>query len=144
MEHSRKQYEDDANRYRENAGAAEQQSETLRIKLEDLEQNFADIEKQQRKAIKDVRKASVIENMNGHEKPPREVDDLKEIIGIGKVFERALNDLGVFSFQQIASFGVADIARVNSKLKEFKGRMEQDDWIGQARDLHFKKYGEVH
>ena len=144
MEHSRKQYEDDANRYRENAGAAEQQSETLRIRLEDLEQNFADIEKQQRKAIKDVRKASVIENMNGHEKPPKEVDDLKEIIGIGKVFERALNDLGVFNFRQIASFGVADIARVNSKLKEFKGRMEQDDWIGQARELHFKKYGEVH
>ena len=142
MEHSRKQYEADANRYRENAGAAEQQSETLRIKLEDLEKNFADIEQQQRKAIKSARKAAVVKQINGHEKP-QEVDDLKEIIGIGKVFERALNDLGVFSFRQIASFGVADIARVNSKLKEFKGRMEQDDWIGQAKELHFKKYGEA-
>ncbi len=142
MEHSRKQYEDDANRYRENAGVAEQQSETLRIKLEDLEKNFADIEKQQRQAIKSARKAAVVKQINGHEKP-KEVDDLKEIIGIGKVFERALNDLGVFSFRQIASFGVADIARVNSKLKEFKGRMEQDDWIGQAKELHFKKYGEA-
>ncbi len=142
MEHSRKQYEEDANRYRENAGVAEQQSETLRIKLEDLEKNFADIEKQQRKAIKSARKAAVVKQINGHEKP-KEVDDLKEIIGIGKVFERALNDLGVFSFRQIASFGVADIARVNSKLKEFKGRMEQDDWIGQAKELHFKKYGEA-
>jgi predicted flap endonuclease-1-like 5' DNA nuclease len=26
-------------------------------------------------------------------------------------------------------------------LKECKGRMEQDDWIGQAKELHFKKYG---
>ena len=78
--------------------------------------------------------------INGHEKP-QEVDDLKEIIGIGKVFERTLNDLGVFSFRQIASFGVADIARVNAELKEFKGRMEQDDWVGQARELYFQKYG---
>ncbi len=141
MEHSRKQYEEDAKRYRENAGVAEQQSETLRIKLADLEKNFEDIEKQQRKAIKSARKAAVAKPMNGHDKPPKEVDDLKEIIGIGKVFERALNELGVFSFRQIASFGVADIARVNAKLKEFKGRMEQDDWIGQAKELHFKKYG---
>ena len=143
MEHSRKQYEEDAKRYREHAGSAEQQSETLRIKLEDLEKNFADIENQQRKAIKSAREAAVVKKINGHEKPPKEVDDLKEIIGIGKVFERALNDLGVFNFRQIASFGVADIARVNAKLKEFKGRMEQDDWIGQAKELHFKKYGEA-
>ena len=143
MEHSRKQYEEDAKRYREHAGSAEQQSETLRIKLEDLEKNFADIENQQRKAIKSAREAAVVKKINGHEKPPKEVDDLKEIIGIGKVFERALNDLGVFNFRQIASFGVADIARVNAKLKEFKGRMEQDDWIGQAKELHYKKYGEA-
>ncbi len=143
MEHSRKQYEEDAKRYREHAGSAEQQSETLRIKLEDLEKNFADIENQQRKAIKSAREAAVVKKINGHEKPPKEVDDLKEIIGIGKVFERALNDLGVFNFRQIASFGMADIARVNAKLKEFKGRMEQDDWIGQAKELHYKKYGEA-
>ncbi len=143
MEHSRKQYEEDAKRYRQHAGSAEQQSETLRIKLEDLEKNFADIENQQRKAIKSAREAAVVKKINGHEKPPKEVDDLKEIIGIGKVFERALNDLGVFNFRQIASFGVADIARVNTKLKEFKGRMEQDDWIGQAKELHYKKYGEA-
>jgi predicted flap endonuclease-1-like 5' DNA nuclease len=35
---------------------------------------------------------------------------------------------------------MADIARVNTKLKEFKGRMEQDDWIGQAKELLFKKH----
>ena len=51
---------------------------------------------------------------------------------IGKAFERTLHDLGIYSFRQIANFGMADIARVNMELKEFKGRMEQDDWIGQA------------
>jgi len=68
------------------------------------------------------------------------IDDLKEIIGIGKVFEGALNELGVYSFRQLANFGIADIARVNTKHKEFKGRMEQDDWIGQAKALLFKKH----
>ena len=143
MEQSRRQYEEDANRYRETAGAAEKQSETLRIRLEDLEKNFEDIEKQQRDTLKEAREAVKVEKINGHGERPKEVDDLKEIIGIGKVFERALHDLGVVSFRQIASFDVSDIARVNSKLGEFKGRMEQDDWIGQARELHFKKYGDV-
>jgi len=36
---------------------------------------------------------------------------------------------------------MSDIARVNAELKEFRGRMEQDDWIGQAKDLLFKNYG---
>jgi predicted flap endonuclease-1-like 5' DNA nuclease len=75
-------------------------------------------------------------------KPDGDVDDLTEIIGIGKVFERTLHDLGVYHFRQIAAFGPVEIARINSELKEFKGRVEHDDWIGQAKDLHFRKYGE--
>ena len=143
MEQSRRQYEDDANRYRETAGAAEKHSETLRVKLEDLEKNFSEIEKQQRSALHEARQAANDSSIDDHEEEAREVDDLKEIIGIGKVFERALHDLGIVSFRQIASFDVSDIARVNAKLGEFRGRMEQDDWIGQARELHFKKYGET-
>jgi len=142
MEKSRNQYENDAKRYKEHAGQSEHKSETLRIKLDEVEQNFLDIENQQRKALKDARKAAVVPKTNGKE-PEKEVDDLQEIVGIGKVFEHALHELGIFSFRQIASFGLADIARVNAELKECKGRMEQDDWIGQAKELHFKKYGET-
>ena len=58
------------------------------------------------------------------------------------MFEHTLHNLGIVSFRQIASFNMADIARVNAKLKEFKGRMEQDDWIGQPKELQFQKYGE--
>ncbi|MGB5256008.1 MAG: hypothetical protein WBN44_02040 [Woeseiaceae bacterium] len=72
-----------------------------------------------------------------------EVDDLKAIVGIGKVFENTLNELGVYSFRQLANFTAEDIARVNAELKEFKGRMEQDDWIGQAKELYYKKYAEA-
>ena len=44
MENSRKQYETDAKRYREHADHAEKKSETLRLKLDDVEQNFLEIE----------------------------------------------------------------------------------------------------
>ncbi len=143
MENSRKQYEEDANRYREHAGKHEQKSETLRMRLDEVEKNFLEMEKQQRQALRDAREKSTAQKLNGATKPEQEVDNLQEIVGIGKVFEHTLHSLGVTSFRQIASFGVADIARVNAELKEFKGRMEQDDWIGQAKELCFKKYGEV-
>ena len=141
LEDSRRQYETDAKRYKERAGQSEQKSETLRIKLDEVEQNFIDIEKQQRKALKDARKAAVASNKPTEPKPAKEKDDLQEIVGVGKVFEQALHELGIFSFRQIANFDISDVARVNAELKEFKGRMEQDDWIGQAKELHFRKYG---
>jgi predicted flap endonuclease-1-like 5' DNA nuclease len=141
MENSRKQYESDANRYRDHAGKSEQKSETLRIRLDEVEKNFADIEKEQQQAIANARKFAATQ-ANGRKKAVKqEKDDLQEIIGIGKVFEHTLHELGVHSFRQIAGFGVSDVARVNAELREFKGRMEQDDWIGQAKDLLFKKYG---
>ena len=141
MENSRKQYEDDADRYRQHAGKSEQKSETLRIRLDEVEKNFAEMEKQQLDALKAARESASSRKNNGKKPAKQEKDDLKEIIGIGKVFEHTLHELGVFSFRQIANFDISDIARLNSELKEFKGRMEQDDWIGQAKDLLFKKYG---
>jgi predicted flap endonuclease-1-like 5' DNA nuclease len=144
MESSRKQYEEDAKRHRDHADQTEQKSETLRLRLDEVEKNFADIEKQQRAALRDARKADEPPRLNGSTKPKRKKDDLKQIVGIGKVFESALHEIGVYTFAQIAAFDVTDIARVNMALKEYngQGRMEQDDWIGQARELHFSKYGE--
>ena len=60
LEDSRKQHETEAERYRNQAGESEQLSETLRLKLNDLEKNFADIERQQHQALEDARHASVI------------------------------------------------------------------------------------
>ncbi len=139
MEASRRQHESDARRYREQAHETEKRSETLEIRLDEVEKHFAEIESQHRKALREARNGSG--NGNGAAPAPREVDDLKEIVGIGKVFERALNDLGVYSFRQIAAFGPADVARINRELKELRGRLEQDDWIGQARELLYRKYG---
>lgn len=60
LEGSRKEYETDAERYREQADQSEKQSETLRLRLDDLEKNFANIEQEQDQALKDVREADVV------------------------------------------------------------------------------------
>jgi NADH-quinone oxidoreductase subunit E len=61
-------------------------------------------------------------------------DDLKKLKGVGPKLEATLNELGFFHFDQIASWGPEEIAWVDSRLK-FKGRIERDGWIEQARIL---------
>ena len=72
---------------------------------------------------------------------PKSVDDLKRISGVGPVLEKTLNDLGIYQFRQIALFTTDDIAWVSKHLSQFKGRIERDDWVGQAEELYREKYG---
>ncbi len=60
LETSRQEHETEAARYRDQADESEKLSDTLRLKLDDLEKNFADIEKQQDQAINEAREAAVV------------------------------------------------------------------------------------
>ena len=66
---------------------------------------------------------------------PNNVDDLKEINGIGPVFEKLLNDNGVYQFAQIAGFSNQDVEWMVGQLGAFPDRIERDDWVGQAKKL---------
>ncbi len=59
-------------------------------------------------------------------------DDLKKISGVGPKLEGLLNEMGFWHFDQIAEWTPEQVAWVDARLK-FKGRIERDDWIGQAR-----------
>ncbi|MFK7765091.1 MAG: hypothetical protein AB8B62_17645 [Roseobacter sp.] len=61
-------------------------------------------------------------------------DDLKKISGVGPKLEQTLNDLGIWHYAQVAQFKKKDIAWVDERLR-FKGRIERDDWVGQAKKL---------
>jgi predicted flap endonuclease-1-like 5' DNA nuclease len=61
-------------------------------------------------------------------------DNLCKIKGIGKVIEEKLNNLGIYHFEQIASFTETEVAWVDEHLS-FKGRILREDWIGQAKIL---------
>jgi len=62
-------------------------------------------------------------------------DDLKQIKGIGPKLEGLLNSVGVWHFDQIASWKAKDIAFVDDKMEGFKGRITRDEWVKQARVL---------
>ena len=57
---------------------------------------------------------------------------LIKISGVGPKLEVVLNELGFWHFDQIAKWSAAEIAWVDSRLK-FKGRIERDGWIAQAK-----------
>ena len=59
-------------------------------------------------------------------------DDLTLISGIGHGIQRKLNDLGVYSFQQVSELTPDEIYRINAAIKFFPGRIGRDNWIGQA------------
>lgn len=61
-------------------------------------------------------------------------DKLTKIKGIGPVNEKRLHGLGIFHFSQIAAWGDQEIAWVNTFLT-FKGRIERENWVGQAKDF---------
>ncbi|NDV01066.1 50S ribosomal protein L21 [Pseudoroseicyclus tamaricis] len=61
-------------------------------------------------------------------------DDLTKLSGVGKVLAQKLQDAGVTSFAQIAAWTDADVAEIDEKL-DFKGRIEREGWVEQAKDL---------
>jgi NADH-quinone oxidoreductase subunit E len=67
-------------------------------------------------------------------KPQGKADDLKMISGVGPKLEKTLNSLGFWHFAQIAAWKKSDVAVVDNELS-FKGRIERDDWIKQAKKL---------
>jgi len=62
-------------------------------------------------------------------------DDLKRIKGVGPKLEALLHSLGIFHFDQIAGWGPAEVAWMDSNLEGFPGRVTRDGWVEQARLL---------
>ena len=61
-------------------------------------------------------------------------DDLKRVRGVGVLIEKKLISMGVTSYQQIANWSASDIDRV-SQVLDFRGRIERENWVEQARIL---------
>ena len=82
---------------------------------------------------------SVNKYLEDDPEPGDDKDDLKQIKGVGPVIEKTLNELGILLFSQIAEMSEYEIDRVAQRLKGFRSRIYREDWIGQARDLQFRK-----
>ena len=65
---------------------------------------------------------------------PAKPDDLKKISGVGPKLEGILNGLGIYKFEQIAKWKKLERDWVDNHLR-FKGRIDRDDWVSQAKKL---------
>lgn len=70
----------------------------------------------------------------GFKKPKGEADDLTKITGIDADLFARLKQLNLIKLEQVANLSDDDIANVDEALS-LDGRIEKDDWIGQAQRL---------
>ena len=78
----------------------------------------------------------------GFKKPKGEADDLTKIKGVSADLAGRLSTIGVIKYEQIANFSDDDIANVDEALS-LQGRVEKEDWVGQAQKLLAEAAAEV-
>jgi len=64
-----------------------------------------------------------------------DADDLKLINGIGPVYEEKLNELGIYTFEQISKLKAADreeLAAIDGITRE---KIEAEEWVKQAKEF---------
>ena len=81
-----------------------------------------------------MRSEALVDSARGGVRNGGGIDDLKRIRGIGVLIEKKLNSLGITQYEQVANWTGADIERI-SRILDFKGRIEREHWIEQARIL---------
>ena len=62
-------------------------------------------------------------------------DDLKKISGVGPKLEETLNEIGIYTFEQVSKMTKEEYDLLDSITGSFPGRAERDDWAAQAREL---------
>ncbi len=70
----------------------------------------------------------------GFKRPKGQADDLTKISTINTDLEIQLKKLNVLRFDQIVAFSDEDLANLDD-IMQLNGRMEREDWVGQARAL---------
>ncbi|MBN1655765.1 MAG: hypothetical protein JXA30_18515 [Deltaproteobacteria bacterium] len=95
--------------------------------VQSLEANLAHLKDRVEDLQRAIELLRVAENSTG--------DDLTRIKGIGPRFERALKDMGITSYAQIASWTAEDIDRIASRIKIKPERIQREGWVECATEL---------
>ena len=68
-----------------------------------------------------------------------DADDLKEINGIGPAYETKLNEIGIYTYEQISKLKAADREELSAIDGITREKIESDEWVKQAKELLKKK-----
>lgn len=69
----------------------------------------------------------------------KDKNDLAAINGVGPFIEGKLNEIGIYTYEQISKFDDEFIALVTDAIQYFPGRIKRDNWVGQAKKLAKKQ-----
>lgn len=108
--------------------------QTIAKRLEELNQSV-------RTLIREERVEEGVERLEEEITESHVLDDLKEINGVGPAMEAKLNSAGITSYRQLAELDAEGTQRLDAVIKS-AGRIIREDWVGQAKALHFEKYHE--
>jgi large subunit ribosomal protein L21 len=64
-----------------------------------------------------------------------EADDLKEINGIGPAYEQRLNEVGIYTYEQISKLKAADRDELSGIDGVTREKIESEEWVKQAKAL---------
>jgi len=64
-----------------------------------------------------------------------EADDLTKINGIGPSYEQKLNEIGIYTYEQISKLKAADKEELSNVDGITRDKIEADDWVKQAKEL---------
>jgi len=64
-----------------------------------------------------------------------DADDLKLINGIGPAYEEKLNEIGIYTFQQISKLKAADREELSALDGITRDKIESEEWVKQAKEL---------
>ncbi len=68
-----------------------------------------------------------------------EADDLKAINGIGPAYEKKLNEVGIYTYEQISKLKAADKEELSAIDGITREKIEAEEWVKQAKELLKKK-----
>ena len=64
-----------------------------------------------------------------------DADDLKEINGIGPAYEAKLNEIGIYTYEQISKLKAADREELSAIDGITREKIESEEWVKQAKEL---------
>ncbi|NJO88750.1 MAG: hypothetical protein HC831_07130 [Chloroflexia bacterium] len=62
-------------------------------------------------------------------------EDLTIIKGIGPFIQEKLNELGIYTIEQISDFTIDTVIKVTEAIEYFPGRIQRDFWVEQANQI---------
>lgn len=114
--------------------SSSEESTTWQSYLGELHDNYGRLKEGARRLAEPVLESVSFDTVSaiGQELLP---DDLTRIRGVGPTIARQLNNVGIERLDQIAKISKQELGWLTNKISSVRGRIDRDDWIGQASDL---------